>query len=236
MFDLKNRVAIVTGSVGNLGSAVAKVFRERGAKLVVVDRAIDRLQATFPEWVGSRDALFVGEVDVSDPESVTQMVDRILDRFDRVDIVVNTIGGFRGGQPLHDADPADWQAMFNVNVRTTVNTCRAVASQMIKQKSGRIVNVASKAALRGAAGLSAYCASKAAVVRLTESLSEELGRFGVNVNCVLPGTIDTPQNRTAMPDADFATWVTPEAIAGVIAFLASDAARAIHGTAIPVGL
>lgn len=235
MLELTGRVAVVTGAVGNLGAAVVRVFREHGARVVLVDRGADRLSSTFPEMVNSKDHLLVDGVDLGDLQSVQRMVELAVGRFDRVDALVNTVGGFRGGKPLHEADVADWDAMFDINLRTTVHTCRAAARQMIRQKTGRIVNVASKAALYGAAGVSAYCASKAAVVRLTESLAQELKVSGINVNCVLPGTLDTPQNRAAMPDANRAAWVSPEAVADVIAFLASDGAAAVHGAAIPVG-
>jgi NAD(P)-dependent dehydrogenase (short-subunit alcohol dehydrogenase family) len=234
MLSLNQRVAVVTGSVGNLGAATARVLAALGARLALVDRSQSRLEAAYPEWSGGTDHLLVGDVDLTSHASIRSMIDRVVERFDRVDILVNTVGGFRGGKPLHEADPADWDAMFAVNVRTTADACRAVVPQMIQQGSGRIVNVASRAARRGEAGLSAYCAAKAAVVRLTESLSEELKTSGINVNCVLPGTIDTPQNRKASPEADPSAWVTPEAIADVIAFLASDAARAIHGAAVPI--
>ncbi|HMY75376.1 MAG TPA: SDR family oxidoreductase, partial [Blastocatellia bacterium] len=118
--------------------------------------------------------------------------------------------------------------------RSAFAACRAVVPKMLAQRSGKIINVSSRAALHGDANHVAYSISKTAIVRLTESLSEEVKREGINVNCVMPGLIDTPQNRAAMPDADFSNWVSPEAIAEVVLFLASDAARAIHGAAIPV--
>src|SRR5262249_9953368 len=111
---------------------------------------------------------------------------------------------------------------------------RAVVPDMIRTKSGRIVNIGARAGLRGGARMAAYSASKSTVIRLTESLAEELKGQGVNVNCVLPSIIDTARNRADMPDADFSKWVRPADLARVIAFLASDDARAIHGAAIPV--
>jgi NAD(P)-dependent dehydrogenase (short-subunit alcohol dehydrogenase family) len=105
---------------------------------------------------------------------------------------------------------------------------------MIEQGRGKIVNISARAARQGAAKMGPYIASKTVVMRITETLSEELKEKGINVNCVMPSTIDTPQNRESMPDADFEKWVTPEAMADVLMFLASDAARAIHGAALPV--
>lgn len=135
---------------------------------------------------------------------------------------------------MHEADFANWDFLFNVNVRTTLLCCRAVIPRMLEQRSGRIINIASRDGLEGKANYAAYSASKSAVLRLTESLASELKISGINVNCILPGTIDTPQNRQAFPAADFGKWVAPEAIAEVIMFLASDASRAINGAAIPI--
>jgi len=151
-----------------------------------------------------------------------------------VDALVNTVGGYRGGKPVHEADLADWDFLFNVNVRTTLLCCRAVIPQMVKQQSGKIINVASRDGLSGSAGYAAYSASKSAVLRLTESLANELKVSNINVNCIMPGTIDTPQNRAAVPNGDFSRWVEPAAIAEVILFLASDASRAVNGAALPV--
>jgi NAD(P)-dependent dehydrogenase (short-subunit alcohol dehydrogenase family) len=131
-------------------------------------------------------------------------------------------------------DLADWDFLFGVNLRTTLLCCRAVIPQMLRQGGGIIVNVASRDGLAGSAGYSAYSASKSAVLRLTESLAAELKNSNINVNCIMPGTIDTPQNRKAIPNGDFSKWVEPEAIAEVILFLISNAARAINGAALPV--
>jgi NAD(P)-dependent dehydrogenase (short-subunit alcohol dehydrogenase family) len=144
------------------------------------------------------------------------------------------VGTYRGGKPVHDEPFETWELLFDANLRTTVMTVRAVIPVMLRQGSGRIVNVGSRSALHGGAKAGAYAASKSAVIRLTESLAAELAAAAIGVNCVLPGTIDTPQNRQAMPDADFSTWVTPETVAEVIVFLVSDAARGITGAAIPV--
>jgi len=151
-----------------------------------------------------------------------------------VDVLVNTFGGYRGGKPVHEADLADWDFLFNINVRTTLLCCRAVIPQMLKQGTGKIINVASRDGLSGSAGYAAYSASKSAVLRLTESMAAELKVSNINVNCIMPGTIDTPQNRAAVPNGDFTKWVEPAAIADVIAFLASEGARAINGAALPV--
>jgi NAD(P)-dependent dehydrogenase (short-subunit alcohol dehydrogenase family) len=234
MNSLKDKVAIITGAVGNLGTATARAFQQAGAKTVLVDRSPDRMTGLFADLSRSNDHLLAGGVNLSDPDSLGLLIDQTLGRFGRVDVLVNTVGAFRGGKPLHEADPADWDFLFNANVRTTLLCCRAVIPQMLKQRGGKIINVSSREGLEAHAGYAAYSASKSAVLRLTESLAAELKISDINVNCILPSVIDTPQNRTAMPNADFTKWVAPEAIADVISFLASDASRAINGAALPV--
>jgi NAD(P)-dependent dehydrogenase (short-subunit alcohol dehydrogenase family) len=234
MIDFNGRVAIVTGAVGNLGVATAKAFQRAGARTVLVDRSQDRLGQTYADLVGNRDHLLAGGVDLTDAASVSRMVEEARERFGRLDVLVNTVGGFRGGKPVHEDDPENWDFLFAVNVRTTLECCRAVIPHMLRAGAGKIVNVASRGALAGDGGFSAYSAAKSAVIRLTESLADELKQAGVNVNCVLPGTIDTPQNRKDRPTADHGKWVGPAAIADVILFLASDAARAVNGAAVPV--
>jgi len=144
------------------------------------------------------------------------------------------VGAWRGGKLVHETDLADWDFLFNVNLRTTLLCCRAVIPQMLKQGRGKIITVASRDGLAGSAGYAAYSASKSAVLRLTEALADELKASNINVNCIMPSTIDTPQNRASNPGADFSKWVEPSAIADVILFLASDASRAINGAAVPV--
>jgi NAD(P)-dependent dehydrogenase (short-subunit alcohol dehydrogenase family) len=234
MNSLNGLVTIITGATGNLGAATARVFQQAGARTVLVGHSPDGLREEFPDLAGSKDHLLVGGVDLSDPASLGGLIEKTLAKFGRVDALVNTVGGYRGGKPVQETDLADWDFLFNVNLRTTLLCCRAVIPPMLKQQRGRIINVASRNGLSGSADYAAYSASKSAVLRLTESLAEELKAANINVNCIMPGTIDTPQNRAAMPNADFSKWVEPAAIADVIAFLASDSARAIQGAAVPV--
>jgi len=233
-FDFTGRVAVVTGAAGNLGAAVARAFRDAGGSLALIDHSSDRLPNLFPDLADSPDHFFAPPADVTDPASVARAVEEIKRRFGRIDILVNTAGGYRAGTPLHETTLNDWEFMLNLNARSVFVMCQAVIPQMLSQRQGRIINIASRAALNGEAGNAAYSASKSAVVRLTESMDAELKEHDVNVNCVMPGIIDTPQNRAAMSKADFSKWVAPEAIADVILFLASEGARAIHGAAIPV--
>ena len=234
MFDFSQKVVLVSGAGGNLGSASARSFLAAGARLVLVDLAEDRLVQLFPELAGSPDHILANSVDVSQPEAVQNVIAETVARFGRIDVLANCIGGYRGGTSVHETPLETWEFLHNLNARNLFIICQAVIPAMLAQQSGKIINVAARSALAGGARLAAYSASKAAVVRLTESLAAELKNAGINANCVLPGTIDTPQNRQATPNADPTRWVSPDAIADVILFLASPAARAIHGAAIPV--
>ncbi len=233
-FDFTDRVVVITGAAGNVGMAAARAFAALGAKIALVDRSPGRLPELFPDLAASPNHYTASPTDVTDAESVTNAVKEIHGRFGRIDVLVNTAGGYRAGTPLHETPLGDWDFMLNLNARSVFVMCREVIPHLLKQGKGKIVNIASRAALSGDAYHAAYSVSKTAVVRLTESMAGELKDAGVNVNCIMPGMIDTPQNRAAIPDADFNKWVSPEAIADVILFLASDGARAINGAAVPV--
>ena len=133
MNSLKDKVAIITGAVGNLGTATARGFQQAGAHTVLVDRSPDRVGDAFKDIAGSTNHLLVGGIDLSNPASLAGLIEQTLGRFGRVDVLVNTVGAFRGGTPAHEADPADWDFLFNANVRTTLLCCRAVIPQMLKR-------------------------------------------------------------------------------------------------------
>lgn len=228
-FDKKT--VMVTGAAGALGRAVADTFFARGANLVLVGRRREQLTAAFGDEGDRR--LFVA-ADLLDADQVVAAVATAIDRFGRIDVLCNIAGGFRMGAPVHETSDADWNFLFDINLRTVLHSAHAVVPRMLAAGGGRIVNVGAFAATKGVARMGAYVAAKAGVIRLTESMAAELREQGINVNCVLPTIIDTPDNRTAMPDSDPARWVAPRDLAEVIAFLASDAARAVHGAAVPV--
>ena len=234
MFDFSRQVVLVTGAAGNLGGAAADAFRRAGARLILADRAPDRLPRLFPDLADSADHYLATSVDLIDENAVQAMVDEALRRFGRIDVLVNAAGGYRGGTPLHETPLDAWDQMFSINARTVYVVSRAVIPAMLRQASGKIVNVSARAALQAGAKMGPYSAAKSAVLRITEAMSSELKGAGIHVNCVMPSTIDTPENRESMPKADPNRWVTPEALADVILFLASDAARPIHGAAVPV--
>ncbi len=233
MSEFNDSTILITGAAGNLGRAVAQAFAEQGANLALVDldeTGLKACAAYLPEGT----AYEVIATNLLEAASVEAMRDAALEAFGKVDVLANIAGGFRMGPPLQDTPDRDWDLMMNLNARSVFYTCRALLPQMLERGSGRIVNISARAALQAKGRMGPYCASKAAAKTLTESLAMENKTTGITVNCILPGTIDTPQNRADMPDADFTSWVPPAAIADVILFLASDAARCVTGAAVPV--
>ncbi len=229
--EFANRTVVVTGAAGNLGRAVAAAFAARGATLVLLDRSEEALRKVY----GAGDERRVlAAVDLLDAPQVAALAQGIVARHARIDVLANLAGGFRMGEAVHETSDATWDFLLDINVRTMLNAVRAVVPHMLAAGGGRIVNVGAAAALKGVAMMGAYVAAKSAVIRLTEAMAAELREKNINVNCVLPTIIDTPENRAAMPEADPKRWVAPDDLANAIVFLASDAARAIHGAALPV--
>ncbi|WP_265919998.1 SDR family NAD(P)-dependent oxidoreductase [Cupriavidus nantongensis] len=224
-FNGKN--VLVTGAGGNLGRAVAHAFAQAGARVVLLDRHA----APLPETGSGHLAL---QADLLDADSLGKAIDQAVQACGRIDVVCNLAGGFAMGTGIHETSAADWNRLFDMNVGTVLNMARAVVPHMLAAGGGAIVNVGANSAARGLAQMGAYCASKDALARVTESMSAELRDQGIRVNAVLPSILDTPENRQAMPDADTTRWVGLDALADVVLFLASDAARAVHGALLPV--
>jgi NAD(P)-dependent dehydrogenase (short-subunit alcohol dehydrogenase family) len=203
---------MVTGAAGNLGAAVGKAFADLGDTVIPVDLPTNLL----------------------DQAQVDAVVKKTIGEHKRIDVLCNIAGGFRMGSPVHETSDKDWNFLLDLNARTVLHTARAVVPHMLAAGGGKIVNIGAFGAQKGAAQMGAYIASKSAVIRITETMAAELREKNINVNCILPTVIDTPQNRAAMPKADPGNWVAPKDLASVIVFLASDGARAIHGAALPV--
>lgn len=217
--DFEGKVVVVTGAAGALGRAVVEAFTARGALCA----GLDIVESTN-----------IVPCDLFDADNCKATIARVIRDQGRIDVLANVAGGFAMGDQVHATPAATWELMHKLNTGSVVNMAQAVVPQMLQQGSGKIVNVAARAGLKGAAAMGAYVASKSAVIRLTETMAEELKEHSINVNAVLPSLIDTPTNRDAMPDEDFSRWVSPTSIAGVMAFLASVAADDIHGAAIPI--
>lgn len=229
-----NQVVLVTGGTGGLGRAVSLAFIAAAAKVFVtyrVEKEFDELK----QAAGTAGSSLHGTpVDVTDDAAMNDFVQTIVSSQGRLDVVVNTVGGYAGGIKLWDTDAKTFDRMLTLNLRAGYTVLRSTAPTMIKQKRGAIINVAAKAAFDHAGGAAAYAASKAAAVAMIDSLAADLMGTGVRANSILPSIIDTPANRKAMPNADFARWPKPEEIARVILFLCSEDAKLIHGAAVPV--
>lgn len=227
-------VVLVTGPAGNLGSAVIRKFLPEKPHLILIDRHPDRLPSDFPALASSREHLLIPGVDLIDRTAVESAVDQAVKSFGRIDCLIHTAGGFKMGETIAETSDETWDFLMDLNVKTTLNITRAVIPHMLENGSGRIITIGARPALNGRARMGAYSAAKAAVLRLTETMAAELKSEGIAANCLIPGTIDTPQNRKAMPSADTSHWVSPDSLADVIHFLCSSAARDIHGAAVPV--
>jgi NAD(P)-dependent dehydrogenase (short-subunit alcohol dehydrogenase family) len=228
-----DKVALVTGGTGGLGRAVALAFLHEGASVIatyIVKAEADALRDT----VGPNAHLELLPLDATDEAACRSLVDGITARYGRLDILVNTIGGYAAGKPAWQTEAKVFELMLTLNLRAGYNMVRASVPAMLRRKSGAIVNIAAKAAFDHAAGAAAYAASKSAALALFDCLAQDLKGTGVRANSVLPSIIDTEPNRKAMPEADFSKWPKPEEIAQVVLFLCSEAAKVVQGAAIPV--
>jgi NAD(P)-dependent dehydrogenase (short-subunit alcohol dehydrogenase family) len=221
---MTKRTVVVTGGHGVLGRAVVEAAVSQGLNVALIDHAQGE---TPPEG-----AFEVAGVDLTDADAAGEALQSVADHFGGIDALLNIAGGFVW-QTVDDDKPA-WDRMFALNLTTALNASRAALPWLKGSAEGRIVNVGAAGALKAAAGMGAYGASKSAVHRLTEALAEELKSTSVTVNAVLPSILDTPQNRKDMPDADPAKWVAPADLAAVILFVASPQSRAITGALLPV--
>ena len=229
--DFAGRTVIVTGGTGALGGSVVRGFLDAGARVLVSYVVEDEVAPFRQQFADAAGRVELHRCDVRRAAEVETLFQHVPSGDLRA--VVNLAGGYRWTR-VADTDDATLEHLLDLNLRTTFAMCRAAAPALVAAGGGAIVNVSARAALRGEAGNGVYGATKAAVLALTQSLSAELKGDGVNVNAVLPSIIDTPANRKAMPKSDPAAWVAPADLASVIVFLASDAAAAIHGAAIPV--
>jgi len=199
---MKGKVVLVTGANGGLGTHVTQAFLDAGATVVGVALKIQQSDFNSPAFTAL-------SAEISSAAGAKSMVDRVVARFGRVDILAHTVGGFAGGQSIAETDDATFQRMFDLNLNSTFYLLRAVLPVMRKTGNGRIIAIGSRAALEPGAGVGAYSASKAAMVSLIRTVALENKDVGITSNVILPGTIDTPANRSAMPSTDVSKWVQP---------------------------
>ena len=224
---MKGRVVLVTGANGGLGTYVTQAFLDAGATVIGTSRKIQ--QSDFNN--GNFTAL---AAEISTLEGAKVLVDQVVARFGKLDVLAHTVGGFAGGQSITDTDDATFQRMFDLNLNSVFHILRAAIPPLRQAGSGRIIAIGSRAALEPGPGVGAYSASKAAMVSLIRTVALENKAAGVTANVILPGTMDTPANRNAMLNADFSKWVRPETVASLVTWLAGDAGKDVNGAVIPV--
>jgi len=227
MNELANQVVLITGAKGGLGANVTDAFLAAGAFVVGSSRAIADSDFPNPRFAAI-------PADLTNSDSALRLADSVIQRFQRIDALVHVMGGFAGGNPIPETDDATWDKMISLNLKSAVNVLRAVIPHMREAKRGRIIAIGSRQAIEPAANLSAYNASKAALVSLVHTAALENKDMGITANVILPATMNTDANRKANPGADPSKWVQPEQVAALAAFLASESGGEITGAAIPV--
>lgn len=229
-YDFSNKIVLVTGGTGALGSSITKAFAESNATVIssyISDREKGQAQKE------NKSTVQLVKVNITKEEEVLKLVSSIIDQYSRIDILVNVVGAYIGGKSVHELDEEEWDLMMNLNLKSAFLISKHVIRQMLSSKYGKIIHVSSKNGLHSEGYDSAYSASKSGLIRLVESLSKETKESNINVNCIMPSTIDTQANRKAMPNEDFNKWVKPENLANVVLFLSSEESKTITGAAIP---
>jgi NAD(P)-dependent dehydrogenase (short-subunit alcohol dehydrogenase family) len=224
---MRGKVVLVTGASGGLGVHVTQAFLDAGATVVGTSRNIQQSSFDSP-------AFNAMPAEISTRQGATVLVDQVIARFGRIDVLAHTVGGFAGGQPIAETDDATFQRMFDVNLNSAFYMLRAALPAMRKTRNGRIIAIGSRAAVEPGPGVGAYSASKAALVSLIQTVAAENKDAGITANVILPGTMDTPTNRKVIPNADVTKWVQPANVASLVLWLAGDAGGDVNGAVIPV--
>jgi NAD(P)-dependent dehydrogenase (short-subunit alcohol dehydrogenase family) len=229
-YDFSGKVVLITGGTGALGRAVAQAFGTSNATTVVtyiIDGEREDVKAkikTIAELV---------KVDITKEDQAKKLVSHVINTYDRIDVLVNVVGGYLGGKAVAELDETEWDKMMNMNLKSAFLVSKHVIPLMVSAKHGKMVHISSRTGLKSDGYDSAYSASKSGLIRLVESISEEVKEHNINVNCILPSTIDTEANRNAMPNSDYSKWVKTGDLADLVLFLCSEEAKVINGAAIP---
>jgi NAD(P)-dependent dehydrogenase (short-subunit alcohol dehydrogenase family) len=224
---MKGKVVLVTGANGGLGSFVTQAFLDAGATVVGTSRTIHPSDFKNPAFAAI-------PAEILSPEGARVLIDQVVARFGRIDVLAHTVGAFAGGQSIADTDDATFHKMFDLNVNSAFYLLRAAIPTMRKTGDGRIVAIGSRAAMDPGPHVGAYSASKAALVSLIRTVAAENKDAGITANVILPGTMDTPANRTAIPNADISKWVQPASVASLVVWLAGEAGKDVNGAVVPV--
>jgi len=224
---MHGKVVVVTGANGGLGTYVTQAFLESGATVVGTSRKIQQSDFSSPSFTAV-------PAEISSREGAQKLVDQVVARFGRLDVLAHTVGGFAGGQSIAETGDDTFQRMLDMNLNSVFHILRATIPVLRQTGDGRIIAIGSRAALEPGAGVGAYSASKAAMVSLIRTAALENKDAGLTANVILPGTMDTPANRKSMPTADLSKWVQPSTVAALITWLAGDSGKDVNGAVIPV--
>ena len=231
-YDFSNKTVLVTGGTGALGISITRAFIASNAKVIssyVLDAEIEQLKKEEE----NKPPVQLIKADVTKEQEVEKLVSSSINGYGNIHVLVNVVGGYLGGKSVSELDQKEWDLMMNMNLKSAFLISKHVIPQMASSKYGKILHVSSRTGLKSDGYDSAYAASKSGLIRLVESMSEELKKSNINVNCIMPSIIDTEANRRAMPTADYSKWLKPHDLANVVLFLCSDDAKAITGAAIP---
>ena len=229
-YDFSNKVVLITGGTGALGRTIIQAFVACKSAVIssyINDTEIDRLET------GIKSAVQLIKTDVTKEEEVKRLVSDAISRYSRIHILVNVIGGYIGGKTVAELDIKEWDLMMDMNLKSAFLISKHILPHMLSSRYGKIIHISSRTGLKSGGYDSAYAASKSGLIRLIESISEEVKESNINVNCIMPSIIDTGSNRRAVPKADFTRWIHPVDLAKVMLFLCSEEARVITGAAIP---
>jgi NAD(P)-dependent dehydrogenase (short-subunit alcohol dehydrogenase family) len=229
-YDFSGKVVLITGGTGALGRAVAQAFGTSNATTVVT-YIIEEEREDVKSKIKTIAELV--KADITKEDQAKKLVSHVIKTYDRIDVLVNVVGGYLGSKTVAELDETEWDKMMSMNLKSAFLISKHVIPLMVAAKHGKIVHISSRTGLKSDGYDSAYSASKSGLIRLVESISEEVKEHNINVNCILPSIIDTEANMNAMPNSDFSKWVKTEDLANLVLFLCSDEAKVINGAAIP---
>jgi NAD(P)-dependent dehydrogenase (short-subunit alcohol dehydrogenase family) len=228
-YNFSNKVVLITGGTGALGRTLVKKFIDSGAR--TISSYLNEKEAEKLKIADHKVELI--KLDITKEEEILKVIPILVERFGTIDVLVNLVGGYLGGKNITEIGENDWDAMMGLNLKSAFLISKYVIPVMKSGKGGNVVHISSRTGLKSDGYDSAYAASKAGLIRFVESTSQEFKENNINVNCILPTTIDTEANRRAMPNADFDKWLLKEDLANVILFLCSPYSKVINGAAIP---
>ena len=231
-YDFSNKVVLITGGTGALGRSITKAFLVSNATTTIATYVIEE-EIEYLKSETKTAAVELIRADVTKDEEVKKLISKVTEKHNRIDILVNVVGGYLGGKSVFGLEEQEWDFMMNLNLKSAFLISKHVIPIMASAKYGKMVHISSRTALKSDGYDSVYAASKSGLIRLVESVSEEVKELNINVNCIMPSIIDTEANRKAMPKSDFSKWIKPEDLANVVLFLCSEDAKVINGAAIP---